>query len=72
MKAEGVLKGVADLFLAMPSGMYHGLFIEMKTGKGRQTPSQTDFEKRATMSGYGYVICRSFDEFMNEIKNYII
>jgi hypothetical protein len=71
MKGEGVLSGVADLFLAMPSGTYHGLFIEMKTSKGRQSPTQKDFEKRVLMSGYEYVICRSGEEFIGTINGYL-
>jgi hypothetical protein len=71
MKGEGVLPGVADLFLALPSGKYNGLFIEMKTSGGRQSPSQKDFEERAIFSGYGYVICRSVNEFIDTINNYL-
>jgi hypothetical protein len=43
----------------------------MKTEKGRQTPTQKDFEKRATMSGYRYEICRSLDDFIKLIDEYI-
>jgi hypothetical protein len=71
MKGEGVLAGVADLFLAMPSGRHHGLFIEMKTEIGRQSPAQADFEKRAIFSGYKYAVCRSVGEFIKTINNYL-
>jgi hypothetical protein len=71
MKGEGVLVGVADLFLALPSGVYHGLFVEMKAGKGRQSDAQKDFEKQAIMSGYKYVICRSLEEFVEVINDYL-
>lgn len=30
LKAQGVKAGVPDLLLAYPSGVYHGLFIELK------------------------------------------
>ncbi|MDR0692555.1 MAG: VRR-NUC domain-containing protein [Prevotellaceae bacterium] len=71
MKGEGVLAGVADLFLAMPSGKHCGLFVEMKTEHGRQTPAQKDFEKRAVFSGYKYAVCRSAYEFIEAINNYL-
>jgi len=71
MKAEGLLAGAADLFLAKSNNKYFGLFIEMKFGKGKQTESQKLFEKNVTANGYQYLICRSFEEFMNVINNYI-
>jgi hypothetical protein len=71
MKNMGYTVGTADLFLAMPSAIYHGLFIEMKTAKGRQSPAQKDFERRALMSGYGYAICRSVEEFMETINGHL-
>ena len=36
LKAEGVVAGVADLLLLVPSQQHHALCIEMKTAKGRQ------------------------------------
>lgn len=71
MKGEGVPAGAADLFLALPSGNFHGLFIEMKTGKGRQSPAQKDFGKRAIMSGYMYVVCRSPETLVETVNNYL-
>ena len=72
MKGEGVLAGVADLFFAMPSGVSHGLFIEIKTEKGRQSNSQKIFEEKALMIGYDYKICRSMDEFIIVINDYLL
>jgi hypothetical protein len=72
MKREGVLAGVADLFLMRPSmGIYHGLFIEMKTDKGKQSSSQKAFQLQCEMAGYAYAVCRSFDEFRKTILDYL-
>lgn len=71
MKAEGTMKGVADLLLLFPAKKYHGLCVEMKTPTGRQQPSQKAWQERAEWAGYKYVICRSFDEFMAEIDAYL-
>jgi hypothetical protein len=71
MAGEGVMAGVADLFLMFPAKGYHGLFIEMKAGKGRQTERQADFERRAEAIGYRYEVARNTDEFMKIIRGYM-
>lgn len=71
MKSEGVVAGVSDLVLAIPRHGFHGLFIEMKTQKGKQSDLQKEFEMAVTEEGYKYAICRSFDEFMETINGYI-
>ena len=71
LRAEGALAGVADLLLMRASHGYHGLFIEMKSEKRKQTPSQREFEIRATVAGYRYKLCRSLDEFIEIVKNYL-
>lgn len=71
LKAEGVMAGVADLFLMFPVKQFHGLFIEMKTDKGRQSESQKEFQTLAESNGYKYVVCRSFEDFKNEILTYL-
>lgn len=71
MKGEGVLAGVADLFLMHANFRYNGLFIEMKTPDGRQSESQKDFEQNAHERGYCYKICRTFDEFRDVVITYM-
>ena len=74
LKKTGTLAGVADLFLMVDKWgqiMYNGLFIEMKTGKNKQTASQIEFQKKAEGGGYKYAVCRSFDEFQTVINNYL-
>ncbi len=71
MKAEGTLAGVSDLILLYPSKGFHALCIEMKTEKGRQQPSQKLFQRAVEEMSYKYVICRSFEGFMDEIGGYL-
>lgn len=71
MKREGVRKGIADLFLMVASKGYNGLYIEMKTAKGTQSEEQKAFEKECLKYGYKYVICRSLDQFMRTINDYL-
>lgn len=70
MKMEGTVAGAADLFLFFPARGYHGLAIEMKTAKGYQRPSQKEWQKCIEEQGYKYIICRSFEQFRDEIKRY--
>jgi len=71
LKREGVLAGVADLFLAIPTNTAHGLFIEMKIGKGKQSEAQKIFEGEISRN-YDYKIIRTFDEFKELIESYLI
>lgn len=71
LKAEGVVAGVSDLLLLLPSHGYHGLCIEMKTPSGRQSDSQRRWQSVVVSSGYKYVVCRSLMEFMDTIYDYI-
>ena len=72
LKDEGVLAGVADLFVMYANKYgYNGLFIEMKTKTGRQTESQKEFEQYCLTHNYMYEVCRSFDEFRIIVSNYL-
>lgn len=73
-KAEGLVAGVADLLLLHPSasGQYAALCIEMKAGKGRQSDYQKEWQAEIERQGvYKYVVIRCFDDFKNEINNYL-
>lgn len=52
LKRMGVKKGVADFFLALPCGGYHGLWMELKVGKGKLSPEQKRFLAKKTARGY--------------------
>lgn len=71
MKAEGVVAGVSDLILLVPASGYHGLCIEMKTDKGRQSDHQREFQECVEAQKYKYVICRSVEDFQREITEYL-
>ena len=71
MKRMGVLKGASDLFMAWPSGGFHGLFIEVKSKKGKPTPDQLAFIERMNSVGYYATICYGADEVIRCMKWYI-
>lgn len=70
-KSLGVVSGVADLLLLVPSGRYHGLCIEMKDEKGRQKPAQAEWQAIVEAQGYKYIICRSLEQFKIIIEEYL-
>lgn len=70
LEAEGATPGAADLFLSIASGDYNGLYIEMKTPKGSQSPAQKDFEAAVLEQGFGYAMPRTIDEFMQVVNLY--
>ena len=70
-KAMGTRKGFPDLVLFFPSKEFHALFIEMKSPKGRQQPSQKIWQRQVEWAGYKYVICRSVEDFIAEVNAYL-
>lgn len=74
LKAEGVLRGVSDLILLKPNGTFHALLIEMKVleSYSRQTEAQKQWQDDLTSKGeYKYAVCRSVDDFMREVNDYL-
>ncbi len=71
MKYEGVLRGVADLILLIPKKGFASLCIEMKTPNGKQREEQIEWQREAEKYRNKYVICRSLQDFMNEVNSYL-
>ena len=71
-KASGMLSGVPDLFLPVPRGSFFGLYIEMKSAKGRIMPSQSRYLKAVSDFGYNAVVCYSSSEAIEKIKEYYL
>ena len=67
----GVRSGVSDLIMTSDNGHYNGLCIEMKTLTGTQRKTQKEFQKKVEKQDYKYMICRSLDDFMREIDEYL-
>lgn len=71
LKEEGVLAGVADLILLKSNHQYGALLIETKTKKGTQSDSQKEWESKIVKDGYKYVVCRSLEEFIAVVTDYL-
>lgn len=64
MKAMGVKKGVPDLLLPLPSGIYPGLAIELKAPGGKTTIEQDEWLADFSRAGWLTGVCYSLQEFI--------
>lgn len=71
MIKEGLLPGVCDLFLSVPRGKYHGLYLETKWGRNGLSDDQYEFITEVKSQDYKAVVYRTLDQFMSEINNYM-
>lgn len=71
LKAAGVKRGVPDLFLPVPRGPYHGLFVEMKSEQGRMSPEQQAWIAALSECGYRAVICVGAESAIGAIQDYL-
>lgn len=77
LKKTGVKKGVPDMFLPVPRGTMHGLWIELKAPsganlrKGRLSQEQVDWLDKLGNQGYAAVVCWGWESARNTIKEYL-
>lgn len=72
LKAEGVVPGVPDLFLSVPRGKYHGMYIEMKKALGgRVSKPQADMIKLLEYQGYYVQVCEGAEAAMTAVTWYL-
>lgn len=71
LKRQGLTNGVCDIFICIPNGDCHGLFIELKSKTGKVSPEQAEFIGRVIEAGYAAIVCYSFEEAQIALLNYI-
>ena len=77
MKRQGMVSGAPDLFLAVPRGnmgearFYSGLWIEMKTDKGRPSPVQREMHELLLTQGYAVIVAHSVADAINSVTKYL-
>ena len=71
MKAMGARKGWFDIFVCLPKGPFHGLFIELKALKGRPSKEQIDWQKMYEQHGYCAVFCYGGREALEKIQAWL-
>lgn len=70
MKKEGMISGVPDLLLAVPNKASSGLFIEMKSEKGKLSDEQVEMIG-LLKNYYSVEVINSFDGFTKVVTEYL-
>lgn len=68
----GVKSGVPDLFYPVPLHGYHGMFIEMKAGRGRTSKDQDRWIKVLEAFGYKCVVAHGWEEAKKALEEYLL
>jgi hypothetical protein len=71
MKAEGVKRGVADVFVPYPRDGYQGMYIEFKALRRKQTDEQKEFQTHCDKENYLYIVCYDADEAYRATRAYL-
>lgn len=71
LRLEGVLAGVPDIFLAKAASGKYGMFIEMKTKRGRVSERQRDLFPLLESAGYAVVVARGWKEAADAVELYL-
>lgn len=71
LKKMGVKPGVPDLILPLPSGRYHGLFIEMKKAGGRTSDDQLWWLEHMKANGYATAVCYGWQQATEVLTWYL-
>lgn len=69
--AEGLLPGVPDLFIPEARKGFHGLWIEMKTVEGVESPAQKRVRHNLEENGYLCYVARSEQTAIDIIEAYL-
>lgn len=70
LKAQGVKPGVPDIFLPVPRGCFHGLYIELKAPGGRLSQAQADYIAALRANGYAAGVCVGWRKAAEVIEKY--
>lgn len=71
LKRMGVKSGVSDVFIAIPSNNYHGMFIELKYGSNKLSKTQMAFNLSMEHQGYKCVVAWSYEDARRAIEDYL-
>ncbi len=70
LRRMGLRAGVSDIFMPRGNARFSGLWIELKAGKNKPTPSQLEFINEMITEGYHACVCYSAEEAILTIKTF--
>jgi hypothetical protein len=68
LKAEGMMRGVADTCIMLPRGRTG--WLELKTPRGVQSDEQQGFQARCKRLAHTYRLARTFDEAVSVLADW--
>ena len=72
LKAEGVLAGIPDLFIAEPRGGWHGLYVEVKKRNGKLSKDQALRIAELRLKGYCVLLAdRGAGDALERVQRYL-
>lgn len=71
MKRMGLRKGFPDLFVPLPKGGFHGLFVEMKAEGGETTKEQEEWLSLLNANGYAVCVAHGATAAIEKIRKYV-
>jgi hypothetical protein len=71
LKREGTRAGVPDVCLPIPKGNYCGLWVEMKSGKGKLSDNQKKWKEQLESWGHKVAVCYGWEEAKECILEYL-
>ena len=69
--AMGLQSGVPDICIPIARKGFHGLYIEMKSLKGKATENQLKWLKNLKEQGYQCYVCKGADIAIKAIQDYL-
>lgn len=70
LKRMGVVRGASDCFMPRGNTLHKGLFLELKTTKGKPTLFQISFLEKMRKEGYMGLVAYGLDQALDHIKNF--
>lgn len=69
--AQGVRKGVPDIFIPIPSAGFHGLWIEFKRGSGVMSEHQIKWQDFLISQNYFHIVAYDYLQAVDATLKYL-